>query len=391
MSVQGTYENFAIDRVVYGRPAAETVAAESARLGAERVFLLVSRTLERETSWVDAIREALGSRYVGSYSGMPPHTPLDAVLDATSLARDAKPDLIVTFGGGSITDAGKMVRLALKHDIRTLEGFDRFVIRVLPNGKRATNIYEGADIAQIAVPTTLAGGDFNPSVGANDPRTMLKEIYIQRSLVPRVIVLDPAVTTRTPAWLYLSSGVRALDHAVETVCSPAAESRSWLESMEAIRLLARALPRSLQDPGDLGARMDGLLAMWLSMERNRFGLPMGASHGIGHVLGGKFDVPHGYTSCVMLPAVLQWNEPVNADRQALISEALGRPGQPASSAVRAFIASLGMPLTLKDVGIKEDVFERVADAAMLDYTIHTNPRKVNGPADIIEILRLAAG
>ena len=132
---------------------------------------MVSRTLERECGWVDEMRAALGSRYVGSYSGMPPHTPRDAVLDATALARAAKPDLVVTFGGGSITDAGKAVRLALKHDIRTVEGFDLFVIRVLPNGKRADTVYEGADIPQIAVPTTLAGGDFTSAVGANDPRT----------------------------------------------------------------------------------------------------------------------------------------------------------------------------------------------------------------------------
>lgn len=391
MTIQGTYQNFAIDRVVYGKPAAETVASESALLGAQRVFLMVSQTLERESTWVDDMRQALGSRYVGSYSGMPPHTPLDAVLEATAMARDAKPDLLVTFGGGSITDGGKMVRLALKHDIQTVEGFDRFVIRVAPDGSRTIPKYEGADIAQLAVPTTLAGGDFNPSVGANDPRTLLKEIYIQRSLTPRVVVLDAAVTTRTPAWLFLSSGVRALDHAVETVCSPGADHRSWLESMEAIRLLTRALPRNLQDPTDLDARMDALLAMWLSMERNRFGLYMGASHGIGHVLGGTFNVPHGYTSCVMLPAVLRWNESANADRQALISEAMGRPGEPASVVVADFIASLGMPRTLKDVGIGADVFERVAQASLLDYCLYTNPRKVNGIPDIIEILKLAAG
>jgi maleylacetate reductase len=387
MTLQGTYQNFAIDRVVYGKPAAETVAAESARLGSQRVFLMVSRTLERESTWVDDMRSALGSRYVGSYSGMPTHTPRDAVLEATALARDARPDLVVTFGGGSITDAGKMVRLALKHDIRSIEGFDPFVIRVLPDGTRAKTTYEGADIPQLAVPTTLAGGDFNPSVGANDPRTKLKEIFLQTQLVPRVVVLDPAVTTRTPAWLFLSSGVRALDHAVETVCSPHADRRSWLESMEAMRLLARALPQCLRDPLDLDARMDALLAMWLSMERNRFGLHMGASHGIGHVLGGVFDVPHGYTSCVMLPAVLRWNESVNADRQALVSQALGHPGQPAATVVGSFIASLGMPRTLQEVGIEESVYGRVAEAAMLDYTIYTNPRKISGPADIIEILR----
>jgi maleylacetate reductase len=78
-----------------------------------------------------------------------------------------------------------------------------------------------------------------------------------------VIVLDPAVTVRTPQWLWLSSGIRALDHAVETVCAPAADARSRLEAISAISLLAHALPRTHQDPGDLAARLDAQLAVWL--------------------------------------------------------------------------------------------------------------------------------
>src|ERR1019366_6857427 len=229
MTAQGVYQNFAIDRVVYGKPAADTLLAEAARLGAQRVFLLVSRTLDRETPWVHEMRTVLG---------------------ATAQAREVEADLIVTFGGGSGTDAGKMIRLALKHDIRAIEDFDRFVVRVAPDGSRAVVDYEPPDVPQIAIPTTLSGGDFNLSAGATDTRTMLKEIYRHPKLVPSVIVLDPAVTVRTPQWLWLSSGIRALDHAVETVCAPAADVRSRLEAIQAITLLARALPRTHQDPND---------------------------------------------------------------------------------------------------------------------------------------------
>ncbi|MSO99479.1 MAG: maleylacetate reductase [Acetobacteraceae bacterium] len=390
MTPNGVYQNFAIDRVVYGKPAAETLVAEATRLGAKRVFLLVSRTLDRETSWVNDMRAGLGDRYAGSFDGMPSHTPRQSVLDATAKAREAEADLIVTFGGGSGTDAGKMMRLALKHDIRTIEGFDRFVVRLAPDGSRALVDYEAPDVPQIAIPTTLSGGDFNHSAGATDTRTMLKEIFRHSKLVPSVIILDPAVTVRTPQWLWLSSGVRALDHAVETICQPAADRRSWLEAIPAISLLAKALPRTHQDPNDLGARLDAQLAVWLSMEHNRFGISMGASHGIGHVLGGTCDVPHGYTSCVMLPAVLRYNESAIADRQALISEAFGRPGEPAWKVVHEFVASLGLPRHLAEVGVTPDKFETVAKAAMLDHYLHTNPRPIHGVEDIMEILRMAA-
>ncbi len=389
-SEMGMYQNFAIDRVVYGKPAAQVLLAEATRLDAKRVFLLVSRTLDRETSWVADMRSALGDRYAGSFDGMPSHTPRRSVLDATDAARKAGADLIVTFGGGSSTDAGKMVRLALKHDIRAVEDFDRFVVRVAPDGSRAVLEYAAPDVPQIAIPTTLSGGDFNPSAGATDTRTMLKEIFRHPKLVPSVIVLDPAVTVRTPRWLWLSSGVRALDHAVETVCSDQADTRSMLEALSAISLLSSALPRTFRDPNDLGARMDAQLAVWLSMEHNRFGVSMGASHGIGHVLGGTCNVPHGYTSCVMLPAVLRYNESANAERQAKVAQAFGRPGEPAWRVVGDFIAGLGLPRSLGAVGVTENRFETVAKAALLDHYLHTNPRPIHGTGDIMDILRMAA-
>src|SRR5665213_1442176 len=75
MTVQGIYQNFAIDRVVYGKPAAETLVSETARLGAKRVFLVVSRTLDTETTWAHEMRTVLGARYAGSFGGVPYHTP----------------------------------------------------------------------------------------------------------------------------------------------------------------------------------------------------------------------------------------------------------------------------------------------------------------------------
>ncbi len=80
------------------------------------------------------------------------------------------------------------------------------------------------------------------------------------------------------------------------------------------------------DPGNLEARLDCQLGAWMSIMGSQNGVTKGASHGIGHVLGGTAGVPHGYTSCVMLPPVLRFNEPVNAERQAWVSDALGSPG-----------------------------------------------------------------
>jgi maleylacetate reductase len=115
----------------------------------------------------------------------------------------------------------------------------------------------------------------------------------------------------------------------------------------------------------------------------------GASHGIGHVLGGTAGVPHGYTSCVMLPPVLRYNEAVNAERQAWVSEALGGAGQAAGDAVAELVEQLGLPGRLRDVGVKPEQLDRIAEESMHDRWVHTNPRKIAGPADVRALLDAA--
>lgn len=117
---------------------------------------------------------------------------------------------------------------------------------------------------------------------------------------------------------------------------------------------------------------------------------MGASHGIGYVLGAAFDIPHGHTSCIMLPAVMRWNKAVNADRQALVAAAMGRAGEDAGKALDEFIAGLGMPRSLSSVGIGREHFPRIAEGAMSTPWVPRNPRPIKGPAEVREILDLAA-
>jgi alcohol dehydrogenase class IV len=120
------------------------------------------------------------------------------------------------------------------------------------------------------------------------------------------------------------------------------------------------------------------------------GVPMGASHGIGYVLGGGHDVPHGYTSCVMLPAVMRWNKSVNGERQAQIAAAMGQAGKEAADALDQLIRGLGMPRSLRDVNIGAEHFDRIAEQAMHTPWVPRNPRKIEGPAQVREILELAA-
>jgi maleylacetate reductase len=374
-----------MEEVVYGRPAAEAVVEQIERVGAARAFLMVSGTLNRKTSEIDKIREALGSRCVATFDAMPPHTPREAVIAAAEQARDADADLIVTVGGGSITDGAKAVQLCLANDVRTIEDIDRIRAR-----KGVAPPLKAPAVRQISVPTTIAGGEFSAIAGVTNHATRVKEMLRHERTMPRAVILDPAVTLHTPEWLWLSTGIRAVDHCVEGLCSREAHPYADAQALKGLSMLAQALPRVKADANDLDARMDCQIGTWLSMGPLSAGVPMGASHGIGYVLGAVLDVPHGYTSCVMLPSVLRWNRQDNAERQALVAAAMGRPGDDAGDVLDGFIRDLGLPRSLNDVGVGPEHFDRIAEQAMGTPWIPRNPRRIDGPAQIREILLLAA-
>jgi alcohol dehydrogenase class IV len=379
-----------MEEVVYGRPAADVIAEISQRAGATRVFLMASSTLNSRTDEIAKVRAALGNRAAGTFAAMPPHTPRAAVIEATNAARAVKADLIVTIGGGSITDGAKAVQLCLANDIATPEALDALRSVKGPDGALGPPPMKAPTVRQITVPTTLSAGEFSAIAGVTDERTKVKELFRHPSIIPQVVILDPAVTVHTPEWLWLSTGVRAVDHCVEGICSKEANAFGDAQALKGLALLTHAMPRVKADPSDLAARLDCQIGAWLSMGPLATGVPMGASHGIGYVLGAAFDVPHGHTSCIMLPAVMRWNKPANAERQALVAAAMGRAGDDAGQALDAFIAGLGMPRSLSSVGIGREHFGRIAEGAMSTPWVPRNPRPINGPAEVRESLEIAA-
>ncbi|MCO6419047.1 iron-containing alcohol dehydrogenase [Siccirubricoccus sp. KC 17139] len=371
-----------MEEVVFGRPAAAAVAELAERMGAKRVLVMASATLDRETGHVAGIRDALGPRFAAQYQGMPAHSPRAAVLDAARMAREAGADLIVTVGGGSITDAAKAVQLCLANDVDSTQAMDRLRSGGAP--------LRAPGLRQVTVPTTLSAGEFSAFAGVTDERSKVKEVFHHPGTIPAAVVLDPAMTLATPEWLFLSTGIRAVDHCVEGICSPEAHAFADAQALRGLALLASGLTRVKADPADIEARLDCQLGAWLSMAPLATGVPMGASHGIGYVLGAAFGIPHGHTSCIMLPAVMRWNLPANAERQAMVAAAMGQPGGEAAALLHRLIEGLGMPRSLGAVGIGRDAFDRIAEAAMATPWVPRNPRRIEGPAQVREILELAA-
>ncbi|MBL6654188.1 MAG: iron-containing alcohol dehydrogenase [Reyranella sp.] len=369
-----------MEEVHYGKPAAQSVAEVVKAHGAERVFLMVSGTLNRQTDEVEKVCRALGNKCVGTFDKMPAHSPRSAVIAAAAQAREAKADLIVTLGGGSITDGAKAVQLCLANDVTTVAALDKV---------RNADV-KPPTVRQVSIPTTLSAGEFSGIAGVTNEATKVKELFRHPLTIPIAVILDPEVTRHTPMWLFLSTGIRAVDHCVEGVCSNESTEFTNASALHGLSLLARGLPRVKADPNDMKARLDCQIGSWLSMGGLAAGVPMGASHGIGYVLGAVFDIPHGHTSCIMLPSVMRWNKSANADRQALIANAMGHPGKDAGDVLDDFIRGLGMPRSLGEVKVGKEHFDRIATQAMGTPWVPRNPRKIDGPAEVKEILELAA-
>ena len=383
MTLSGRIAFSAMEEVIYGKEAASELAAFAERQGANRVFLMAGGTLRRETDEIDRVIAALGPRHAGTFSEMPAHSPRSAVINAANAARAAGADLIATVGGGSITDAAKAVQLCLANDVSTIDGIDRLIA---PGG----NILPPA-VRQISVPTTLSAGEFSAIAGVTNEATKTKEGIRHPGIIPQAVILDPAIARHTPEWLWLSTGIRAVDHCVEGMCSGLANPWGDAQATKGLELLSCGLNGVKVDAGDLVARIECQLGAWLSMGPLASGVPMGASHGIGYVLGAVHGVPHGLTSCVMLPYVMRWNRQANAARQDLVAAAMGRPGEAAADVLDEFIRGLGLPRTLGEVGVGPADLDRIAEGAMKTPWVPRNPRPIPGPQAVREILEMALG
>ena len=280
--------------------------------------------------------------------------------------------------------------LALWGGVRDVDGLSRLAGARGGPGPEASAW--GADpqrLRMIAIPTTLSAAEFFPSAGVTDVQRHVKQMYTHPLAVPKAVILDPAATLETPLELLLSTGIRAVDHAIEGWCSVKSAPMADAANREAMRLLASSLPEIRTEKENLEHRALAQHGMWLSRIATMAGIPYGASHGIGYLLGGGRGVPHGITSCVTLPAVMAWNEPVNAARQADVSAAFVGEGEPAAVALRRFIERLGLPTRLREVGIAREDLPTIAASWDGSGPIATNPRKVRGKDDLLEILEQA--
>jgi alcohol dehydrogenase len=365
-TVTGAFRFLPIDGVLFGPGQVEALPSELERLGGRRAFIITGRTLATKTDLVQRVERLLGERLVGTFAETRQHVPSQGVIAAALQARAAGADLLVSVGGSSPVDCAKLVALALAEEWTDADQLNARADRTsqVPPAR--------LPIPQIAITTTLSAGEFTMGAGVTNEKTGYKGGYRHPSLAPKVVILDPELTLATPRQLWLSTGVKALDHAVERLYAADRQPLTVALCREAIRLLLRHLPASTADAevGDtLADRGRCQVAAWLSI----FGMNndgSGLSHSIGHQLGARCGVPHGVTSCITMPHVISYFGRRSPSMLADLAEAFDVPaddpsaGQLISSRVANFVASLGTPVRLRDAGVPREQIEPLAAAVV---------------------------
>ncbi len=321
----GTHTFLRTERVHFGAGSLEKLEEEARPRG--RAFIITGRSLYEKTGLIRRVEEVLGDKHAGTYARIGQHTPGGAVEEAAAEAESAAADLLVSVGGGSVVDGTKAISRQLGYP------------------------------AQVAVPTTLSAAEWSHRTGVTDEAARRKAGFADPQAVPPVVILDPETTVFTPEKLWLSTGIRALDHAVEGFLYDGDHPITDVTGLEGARRLMEYLPRSRREPEELEVRLELQLAAWLSY----FGpmnTPMGLSHELGRRIGASYEVPHGITSCITLaPSLEVARERIPDERWRELSEALG--GEPPER-VASLVAELGLPGSLREVGVPEGDLESIA-------------------------------
>jgi alcohol dehydrogenase class IV len=204
-------------------------------------------------------------------------------------------------------------------------------------------------LPHVAIPTTLSVAELSSQAGFSAEGSLEKVGVAAPELMPAAVIYDAELAVRTPLELWLSTGIRAVDHAVETVLAPGEHPLADAAALEALRKLPRALVAAKENPQALEPRTEGQVAAWLSY-LSPGPAARGLSHTLGKRLGSRHGVPHGVTSCLLLPHVVRKLAPLRPEAMARLAEALGP--SPAD-AIAALVEKLGLRRRLSDFDVGE--------------------------------------
>jgi len=373
-------------RVVYGPGIVKDIGFEASKLGGTKAVIVTDRVL-RSIGLVDRVVRGLeesGVELAGIYDDVPPNSEVGVVERGAQYARGQGCDVLIAVGGGSVIDTAKGmdVLLTLGGSLLDYQGVGVVTQPLLP---------------LIAMPTTAGtGSEVTLAAVIKDDASGLKLEFNSPYMMPNVAVLDPEMTITLPPMLTAATGMDALTHAIEAYVSNQAEPITDALGIHAIRMIAQALPAAVKNAGDLEARGEMLLAACIAGLSFSNAL-CGIVHAMAHACGGRYGVPHGVANSILLPYGMEFNLDFCPERFADIAVAMSAATKRASvqraarlsvAAVRKLSADIGLPRRLRDVGVKADGIPQLAEDALADAMMISNPRPAELP-DVIQLLKRA--
>ncbi|MCP4008169.1 MAG: iron-containing alcohol dehydrogenase [Proteobacteria bacterium] len=307
----------------------------------------------------------------GLFSGIKANPTGENVDDGTAHYREHKHDGVIAFGGGSALDAAKAVALMV--------GQDRPVWDFEDVGDNWLRVNADGMAPVVAVPTTAGtGSEVGRASVITDASNHIKKIIFHPDMLPAVVILDPELTVGLPGPITAATGMDALSHNLEALCSPFYHPMAEGIAVEGIRLVQEFLPRAVADGSDIEARTQMLVCS--SMGATAFQKGLGGMHALAHPLGALYDAHHGMLNAILMPYVLKANRNEIEQRLDRLTRYMGL----AETGFDGFMAwvlalreQLGIPHTLAGIGIDETQAETVGKMAVEDPSAGGNPISFN--------------
>jgi alcohol dehydrogenase class IV len=372
---------FVAPELLFGNGARHYAGRYVKNFGAKNVLLVTDEGI-RKTGIIEEIGADLTESGVSFeiFSEVMPNPRAENVMQGAEIFRQAGCSALVAVGGGSVIDCAKGIGIVSsnKRPITEFEGVDKVIIPPPPLICIPTTAGSSADVSQFAI--------------INDTQRKVKIAIISKTLVPDVALIDPETLLTLPRNLTAYTGLDVLTHAIEAYVSNASSPLTDLHALEAVRLVAGNLEMTVEHPCDLSLRGEMMLAS-LNAGLAFSNASLGAVHAMAHSLGGYLDLPHGECNALLLETVITYNYSSAPDRYDSIGEAMGCPVYTVPQKERAGMicteihrlrTALGVGQTLGALGVKKEVIPLLAEQAMHDVCMATNPK--NPMKSEIEVL-----
>ncbi len=379
-------------RLYCGEESFAALIRELQRNGCQRAVVVTGRSVSRSSA-IETLRGALGNGFAGEIAAVRSNSPLPAVEEVARALRTREADAVIAVGGGSAAVTARAASILLAEQRPAHE----LCTRRLQNGEFESPRLDAPKLPQFVVPTTPSTAFVKAGSAVHDPVTGQRLALFDPKTRAKALFIHPELLRTSPLQLVQSASLNAFSTAVEAVASPKCDLLSEALLLHALRIIAGELVNLAAD--DVSALERLTIAAVLCGRGTEQASGGGLASVLAHAIGYRSHAANGIVNAIVLPHTMRFNAPVTMHNMAMIVEALQiRPTSDISPAngmtnaaecVEALFGKLVIPRRLRDIGIVQNDFDSIAEAAMGDWFIGRNPRPVSSAAELRDIIAQA--